>query len=89
MPCLIALLVLFFPRAAIVLLYFFSTFFTGVYNSVIIPILGFIFLPITLLAYTWLAKSPPMDETARLIILAIAVLLDLGISGGAHRSRSR
>jgi hypothetical protein len=87
MPCLIAVLIVAFPRVAVVLLYFFSTFFSGVYSNVLLPLLGFIFLPVTLIAYTWLAKSGPFDDTTRLIILVIAVLLDLGASGGAHRSR--
>ena len=87
MPCLIAVLIVAFPRVAILLLYFFSTFFSGVYNSILLPLLGFIFLPVTLIAYTWLSNRGPFDDTTRLIILVVAVLLDLGTSGGAHRSR--
>jgi hypothetical protein len=52
MPCLLTLLALFTPRVVIVLLWFFSTWFNGIFTSILWPILGFIFLPTTLLWYT-------------------------------------
>jgi hypothetical protein len=87
MPCLLAILIVMFPRVAIVLLYFFTNFFTHVYSSVIIPLLGFIFLPLTLIAYTYLVNTHlPMNITS-FVILFIAVILDLGLVGGAARRR--
>ena len=59
MPCLLGLLALAFPRVAIVLLWLFTNFFAGVYNNVIIPILGFLFLPLTLIVYTYITKTYP------------------------------
>ena len=56
MPCLLAILVLAFPRIAIILLYLLTNFFRGVYDTILIPLLGFIFMPVTLVAYTWLTK---------------------------------
>ncbi|MCI0405824.1 MAG: hypothetical protein L0209_07095, partial [candidate division Zixibacteria bacterium] len=50
--CFLALLAFFFPRVVVVLLWIFSDFFTGVFPSILWPILGFIFLPTTLLWYT-------------------------------------
>ena len=52
MPCLFAILAIAFPRIAIVLLWLFTSFFNGVYQSLILPILGFLFLPLTLIVYT-------------------------------------
>ena len=49
--CFLALLAFFFPRVVVVLLWIFSDFFTGVFPSILWPILGFIFLPTTLLWY--------------------------------------
>lgn len=87
MPCLLALLILLFPRLAIVLLYFFTNYFSGVFTGVLIPLIGFLVLPLTLLAYAWLTKSGmPMDSTYY-IVMFIAVLLDLGFAGGANRGR--
>jgi hypothetical protein len=52
MPCLFALLALATPRLVVVLLWFFTTWFRGLFDSVLWPVLGFIFLPTTLLWYT-------------------------------------
>ena len=88
MPCLLALLVVAFPRVAIVLLWLFTNFFTGIYHGIVIPVLGFIFLPLTLIVYTYIQKTTPgAMGTQQLIFLFIAVILDLGLVGGAYRRR--
>ncbi len=50
--CFLALLAFFFPRIVVVLLWFFTHWFEGIFNSILWPILGFIFLPTTLLWYS-------------------------------------
>ena len=50
--CFLALVAFFFPRVVVVLLWFFSHWFEGIFTTVLWPILGFIFLPTTLLWYT-------------------------------------
>ena len=87
MPCLLALLALLFPRIAIVVLYFFTDFFQGVYNSLLLPLLGFIFLPITLLAYTWMVKINQPTDAFFLVVMVVAIVLDLGLLGGSARRR--
>lgn len=88
MPCLLALLIVLFPRIAIVLLYLFTSFFQGVYQSILLPLIGFILLPLTLLAYTWMVKIHQPTDTTFLVVMIVAVILDLGlIGGGARRSR--
>jgi hypothetical protein len=89
MPCIFLLLVLAFPRIAIVLLWFFTTFFAGVYHGLLIPLLGFVFLPLTLLVYTYMVKTYPGPLSLQeLVILFIAVILDLGpVGGGSLRRR--
>jgi hypothetical protein len=89
MPCLLALLAIIFPRVAIVLLWLFSNFFTGVYHSLIIPLLGFIFLPLTLIVYTYMRNTHAPLGTTQLIILFIAVVVDLGLVGGGTFGRRR
>lgn len=85
MPCLLALLAVAFPRLAIVLLWLFTNFFTGVYQGIIIPVLGFIFLPLTLIVYTYIQnRHLPLGAT-QLVILFIAVVIDLGLIGGGGR----
>lgn len=52
MPCLFALLALAVPRVVILLLWFFTAWFQGIFATILWPVLGFIFLPTTLLWYT-------------------------------------
>ena len=88
MPCLFALLAVAFPRVAIVLLWLFTNFFTGVYHSIVIPVLGFIFLPLTLIVYTYLQRTHPGHMgTEQLIFIFIAVIVDLGLIGGGTFGR--
>jgi hypothetical protein len=83
MPCLLALLAIAFPRVAIILLWLFTNFFTGLYQSVIIPVLGFVFLPLTLIVYTYVLRAYGGHiGTTQLVFLFIAVILDLGLVGG-------
>ena len=89
MPCFLAILIVAFPRVAIALLYLFTSFFTGVYNSVLMPLLGFLFLPFTLITYTFLANMHQPHDTVFLVVLFVAVIIDLGLLGGGHRVRNR
>ena len=52
MPLFVALLALLTPRLAVALLWFFSHWFDGVFPSLLWPIVGFVFLPTTLLWYS-------------------------------------
>jgi hypothetical protein len=88
MSCLLALLAVAFPRIAIVLLWFFTTFFNGVYHGLIIPVLGFLFLPLTLIVYAYILKTTPGHlSTGQLVCIFIAVVVDLGLVGGGAFGR--
>jgi hypothetical protein len=88
MPCLLALLAVAFPRVAIVLLWLFSNFFTGVYHSIIIPVIGFLLLPLTMTVYTYLAKTSGGHlTTTQFVFIFIAVVVDLGLVGGGTLRR--
>lgn len=91
MPCLLALLAVAFPRVAIVLLWLFTNFFNGVVypiQGIVIPILGFIFLPLTLIVYAYLEKTSGARLTpVQLIFIFIAVIIDLGLLGGGFKGR--
>ncbi len=90
MPCLLAVLAVAFPRIACILLWLFTNFFTGVYNNIVIPVLGFLFLPLTLIVYTYLQKIHPGTLTTQgLIFIFIAVVIDLGLLGGGTFGRRR
>ncbi|MDZ7640253.1 MAG: hypothetical protein U5J83_18700 [Bryobacterales bacterium] len=88
MPCLIVLLVLAFPRLVLLGLYFFSSYLSTAYQGILVPLLGFCFLPITTIAYAWLVNSSLPLEGLNLLILILAVILDVGSwGGGAFRRR--
>lgn len=89
MPCLLVLLVLLFPRVVLVLMFLFSTYLQRAYHGLIIPLIGFIFLPLTTLAYAWLTNTHQPIEGINLIIMVIAVIIDLGGLGGGEWHRRR
>jgi hypothetical protein len=90
MPCLLLILVLAFPRIALALLFFFSTYLERAYHGVILPLLGFIFLPITTLAYAWMVNTRQPIEGINLLILVVAIVIDVGgLGGGEYHRRSR
>jgi uncharacterized oligopeptide transporter (OPT) family protein len=89
MPCLLVLLVLISPRLVLALLFFLSNYLERAYHGFLIPLLGFFFLPLTTLAYAWIANSHrPMDGVG-IVILVIAVIVDMGGLGGGEYHRRR
>ena len=90
MPCLLLLIVLAFPRVVLLLMFLLSTYLQRAYDGLILPILGFLFLPLTTLAYAWMVNSHMPLVGVNVIILIIAVVIDLGgLGGGEWHRRSR
>jgi hypothetical protein len=88
MPCLILVLAAAFPRIAIALLFFFSNFFDKVYSSLIVLVLGFLFLPLTTIVYAWIVNGGHAINGIYLIAIVISVVFDLGHVGhGEYRRR--
>jgi hypothetical protein len=88
-PCLLLILVLAFPRIVLALLFFLSNYLDRAYHGLLIPLLGFIFVPLTTLAYAWMVNNHRPLDTVNLAILVIAVVIDLGGAGGGWNRRSR
>ena len=90
MPCPLVVVVLFFPRLVLALLFFFSNYLERAYHGILIPFLGFIFLPLTTLTYAWMVNSHMPVEGINVLLLVVAVLIDAGgIGGGEYHRRSR
>jgi len=89
MPCLLVILILAFPRIFLAALFLFSTYLERAYHGLLLPILGFIFLPITTLAYAWMVNTGQVLEGANLLILLLTVIIDLGGIGGGEYHRRR
>ena len=90
MGCIVFLLLLAFPRISLVLLFLFTSFLERAYHGYLLPLLGFIFLPLTTIVYAWMVNSNYPISGVYLIIIIVAVIIDIGgLGGGAyHRRRS-
>jgi hypothetical protein len=90
MPCLLLILVLAFPRLVLLGMFFLSNYLDRAYHGLLIPLLGFIFLPLTTIVYAWEVNSGTPVEGVYLVALIVAVIIDIGgIGGGASRGRGR
>ena len=90
MPCCLLLVVLLFPRVALLWMWFFSTYLQRAYHGgLLLPLFGFFFLPLTTIVYAWEHNSGMPTEGINLLWLLIAVIIDLGGLGGGARRKSR
>ena len=82
MPCLIGLVALAIPRVVIAGLYFLSTWFNGIFENVIVLLLGFVFMPMTTLWYSVVINYFGGEWSLIPIIGGVmAVMSDLGQLG--------
>jgi len=75
------------PRFAIILVVIFSDYIGNAYQTVLWPVLGFFFMPLTTLAYAWAINANGSVNGIYLIAVVIAALIDLGIIGGGASNR--
>jgi hypothetical protein len=87
--CLLLIVFLAFPRIALVLLFLFSNYLQRAYHGLILPLLGFLFLPLTTLVYAWMANTRQPIAGINLLILLVTVVIDLGGLGGGEYHRRR
>ena len=87
MPCLLLLIALIAPRVLVFALWLIG-WFHGVFPSIMWPILGFIFLPTTLVWYTVVAHLYRGEWGAfQFIVLVIAIAIDVSPAKGRRRRR--
>lgn len=87
MACLFVVFLVAFPRIALVLVFLLSNYLERAYHGLLIPLLGFLFLPLTTLAYAWMVNTGQLLAGLNLIILAITAAIDLGGLGGGEYHR--
>jgi hypothetical protein len=86
-PCFVALLALFTPRLLILVLWFFTTWFRGMFDTLLWPILGMLFLPTTLLWFSVVQRSFGGQWTLWPIAgLIVALLIDVSPASGRRRA---
>ena len=89
MGCLVVVLAALSPRLALALVWLFTNLVDRAFDGALVPVLGFVFLPLTTLFYV-LAWSPVGGVTGvGWLFVAIGVMFDLGAYGAAARQRSR
>lgn len=90
MPCLGVLIALFTPRFLMILLWLFTGWFKGIFNTALWPVLGFFFLPTTTLWYTavhnWWAGHWGVWQ---IVGLVIALIIDTSPASARRRRRHR
>lgn len=89
MPCLLAGIAFFFPRFAMILLVIFSDYMGRAYATILWPVLGFIFIPYTTLAYAFAKNQNGSVSGLYLVLVVVAVLFDIGVLGGGGSSARR
>jgi hypothetical protein len=88
MCCLVAFVLLLGPRAGILVWWLLDQArWESAFDTFLIPLLGFLFLPWTTLAFVLV--FPGGVEGFDIIWLILAVLIDLGAYGGGYRNRER
>jgi hypothetical protein len=93
MPCFVGCLALVFPRVALFLVWLFGgNYLARAYDSLLIPLLGFFFLPLTTLTFAFGINSlstPGQMSPVGWLLTGLAVLVDIGLLGGGGRSAQR
>ncbi len=89
MPCLLGIIAYSFPRVVILLVWVFSHYLGRAYSTALWPVLGFVFMPLTTLAYALAINSHGSLSGFYLFIFVLAVLLDLGTHGAGPLAKGR
>ncbi|MBL8860078.1 MAG: hypothetical protein JNL28_16330 [Planctomycetes bacterium] len=89
MPCLAGCLALSIPRIVLLVLWLFTRYIERAFDSNLWFLLGFLFMPLTTLAYAWAKNTNGSVEGIYLAVVIFAVLVDLGIVSFGRRFRRR
>jgi hypothetical protein len=84
MGCLAFIFILGTPRFVMVLLWIFSDYLSRAYDGIILPLLGFFFLPTTTLTYAVAENEFDGLQGWGLVLVVVGALFDLGIWGGGR-----
>lgn len=86
MPLLLVFLVLAAPRLVVLLLWFLTGWFNGLFQTLLWPVLGLVFLPTTLLWYSAVQHWCGGQWTLWPVVgLVVALVIDSSPAGGLRR----
>ena len=94
MGCLVGCLALAFPRLALILVWLLGPvgYLSRPFPGIIWPILGFVFVPTTTLAFAFATMTlEPRGEVSTFgwLLVVVALLIDAGLLGGGGRAARR
>ena len=90
MAIILGALGLFFPRILIIVLYFFTQWFAGVFDSILWPLLGFLLAPFSLLWYSVVINYfSGQWDTVSIAGMVVALAVDFGVARGADKKRRK
>ena len=90
MPCLASIFALMFPRVMIVILWFMTDWFHGVFQSFLWPILGVLFAPFATLWYGVVFHNFQGEwNIASIAGMVVALAFDFGMIGSSARKRKK
>lgn len=88
MPCLVLVLAFLSPRLALVAMAVFSDVLSRSMDGILVPLIGFLIVPWTTLAYALMWNYGTNDVSGvEWFIVGFAFLVDIGVVGGARRGR--
>jgi hypothetical protein len=87
MCCVLALLAFLGPRLVIFLLWLFTNYLSRAFDAFLLPVLGFVFLPWTTIAWAIAQNELGGISGVGLLVVALGFLADIGVVGGGARRR--
>ncbi|HEY7625179.1 MAG TPA: hypothetical protein VIA63_09160 [Candidatus Limnocylindria bacterium] len=87
MCCVLVLLAFVGPRVVLVLLWLFTNYLARAYDTFLLPLLGFLFLPWTTIAFAIAQNELGGLNLLGIIVVALGFLADIGVLGGGARRR--
>jgi hypothetical protein len=85
--CVLVLLALVGPRFVLFLLWLLTDYLSRAFDNFLLPLVGFVFLPWTTLAYAFAQNDLGGLNGLGLLVLVLGFLIDLGTLGGGARRR--
>ena len=85
--CVLVLLALVGPRFVLFLLWLLTDYLSRAFDNFLLPLVGFVFLPWTTLAYAFAQNDLGGLNGLGLLVLVLGLLIDLGTLGGGARRR--
>ena len=87
MCCVLALLAFLGPRLVLVVLWLFTNYLSRAFDTFLLPLLGFLFLPWTTIAWAIAQNELGGLNGLGILVVILGVLADVGVLGGGARGR--